>query len=202
MQQGAAACRRCETDGLHGGGEFDLAHGYGGRGRGRVRVRARGGGGSRGGLRVQRDDTHDVAEKHTRAAQELFATRGSALHACLCHVHDHARLGVPDAVRNRVVEAGATVRGGEGGTGRRIYVRTVSGRWWRSQVGPVQRIRGTRSLVHRLASSQSMFPELFLNHSCHLKRQTFKSSKAHKLWLKPQTIVWLGSAHPIWTNHY
>jgi hypothetical protein len=145
---------------------------------------------------------HDVVEKHTRTAQELFATRGSALHVCLCHMHDHMCLGVPDTVRNCVMEAGAMVRGGEGGTRRRIYVRTISGRWWRSQVGPVQRIRGMRSPVHRLAPSKSVSSEPFLNCSCHLKRQTSKSSKAHEPWLKLQTMVWLSSAHPIWTNHY
>jgi hypothetical protein len=61
-------------------------------------------------VRVRRDDAHGVAEEHARAAQKLFATRCGALHACLCGVREvHARLGVPDAVRDRVAEAGEQV---------------------------------------------------------------------------------------------
>jgi hypothetical protein len=55
-------------------------------------------------------------------------------------------------------------------------------------------------LVHQRISSsiQKRVPEPFLNRSCHLKRQTSKSSKAYEPWLKPQIMVWLGLAHPIW----
>ncbi len=66
-----------------------------------------GGRGSRGGLRV---DAHGVAEEHARAAQELFATRGSALHVCLCLVREvHACLGVLNAASDHVAEAGEQV---------------------------------------------------------------------------------------------
>ena len=125
VQQGAVECCRCEIDGLHGRGGFDLAHSCGGRGQGSMRVRARGGGGrgrgstrvrarggrgSRGGLWVWGDDVHGIVDRHARAAQDLFATHGSALHACLCHMREvHAHLGDPDAVRDCILEAGEQV---------------------------------------------------------------------------------------------
>jgi hypothetical protein len=108
MRNACSRAPRCVAgvkDGLHGRGGFDLA-----LGRGRARVRAGGGRGSRGGLWVRRDDAHGVTEEHARAAQELFATRSGAPHACLCRVREvHACLGVPDAVRDRVAEAGEQV---------------------------------------------------------------------------------------------
>jgi hypothetical protein len=59
-------------------------------------------------------------------------------------------------------------------------------------------IKSLLGVAIKAAVTKSVVPKPFLNHSCHLKRQTSKSSKAYKLWLKPQTIVWLGLAHPIW----
>ena len=49
-----------------------------------------------------------------------------------------------------------------------------------------------------LGPSKSVFPEPFLSHSWHLKRQISKSSRVYEPQLKPQTMVWLGLAHPIW----
>jgi hypothetical protein len=52
---------------------------------------------------------HGIVEEHACATEELFATY-SALHVCLCCMREvHAHLGVPDAVRDCVVEAGEQV---------------------------------------------------------------------------------------------
>ena len=70
-------------------------------------MRAGGGRGSRGGLRV---DTLGVVEEHAHTMQELFAMRGSTLHACLCHMHEvHACLGVLNTVSDHVMETGEQV---------------------------------------------------------------------------------------------
>ena len=66
-------------------------------------MRAEGGGGNRGGPWV---DTNGDAEEHARTTQGPFATRGGALHACMCRMREvHACLGVLNAVSDYVTEA-------------------------------------------------------------------------------------------------
>jgi hypothetical protein len=46
------------------------------------------------------------AEEHACTAQGPFATHGSTLHACICHMHEvHVCLGVLNAVSDHVAEA-------------------------------------------------------------------------------------------------